>query len=205
VDSFLIWPLSFSAFDFMIAWGSLQGASHWLVALFALLIPQLYGCAAPSVEDRNVARAPSTKERAGNVIKQPWYDLNLSKTVIPPLLIRASAAPYAAPADAGCAGLKHEIDAFNKVLGPDLQPTHIDNHDSLLSRKKAGDASWSVASGLVNGFIPFRGVIRVFTGADAHEKAVGEAIIAGIARRAYLEGMARAQSCSFNPRRQTQW
>lgn len=163
--------------------------------LLALLVPGLESCAPSNIQDRNVSHAPSTKERAADVIDQPWYDLNLSKTAIPPLLIQASSAPYAPPSETGCAGLTLEIDGLNKILGPDLPPTIIDNRGSFLSKKEAGDASWGVARGFVDGFIPFRGVIRVFSGADAHERAVAHAVLAGFVRRAYLNGLEKVRSC----------
>src|SRR5579872_2876897 len=117
------------------------------VVLLILLVPGLENCAASNIQDRNVSHAPSTKERAADVVDRPWYDLNLSKTMIPPLLIQASAAPYAPPSETGCAGLMLEIDGRNKILGPDLPPTIIHKRGSSLSKKAAGDTSWGVARG----------------------------------------------------------
>lgn len=129
------------------------------------------------------------------MVDDPWSDLNISKTEIPFLLIQASAAPYGPPYETGCAGLRHEIDGLSRVLGPDLQPTAIDEKGSIVSKKRAGDASWGIANGFVTGFIPFRGVIRVVSGADEHQASVAHAVLAGFVRRAFLEGLEKQQSC----------
>lgn len=155
----------------------------------------LQGCATHRIEDRNIAHAPSIRERAADVADQPWIDLNVSKTTIPPLLIRASADPYALPPEAGCAGLQREVDDLTRMLGPDLQPMVINKNGAFLSKKEAGNAGWGLARGFVDGFIPFRGVIRIFSGADEHERAVAHVILAGFVRRAYLEGLEKEQSC----------
>jgi hypothetical protein len=170
------------------------------ILLSACLAFGFQGCASHQIEDRNVAHAPSTRERAADVADQPWADLNVSKTVIPPLLVRASAAPYALPPEPGCVGLQREIDDLTRVLGPDLQPAVVDRNGSFLSKKQAGDAGWGLARGFVDGFIPFRGVIRIFSGADEHERAVVRVILAGFVRRAYLEGQEKQLSCPKAPR-----
>jgi len=175
--------------------------STWKILVWTILFlaPGLSACAGKNIENRNIAHSPSTRERATDIVDQPWYDLNLSRTAIPPLLIEASAAPYAPPSKPGCAGLVHEIGSLNEILGPDLRPAAINKHGSLLSKKQADDASWGVARGFVDGFIPFRGVIRVFSGADEHENAIAHAILAGFVRRAYLEGLKKEQSCPSIP------
>lgn len=160
-----------------------------------LLILLLQGCATHNIADQNVAHSPTTKERAANVVDEPWSDLNLSKTEIPALLIQAAAAPYAPAHESGCAGIRREVDDLSKVLGPDLQPAIIDKKGHYLSKKRASDASWGIAGGVVGGFIPFRSVIRVFSGADEHQNAVAHAILAGFVRRAFLEGLERQQFC----------
>jgi hypothetical protein len=170
------------------------------LALAGLLVTGLGGCVAHRIGDQNVAHAPSPKERAATIVDEPWSDLNISKIEIPLLLIQASASPYGPPHETGCAGLTREIDGLTKVLGADLQPTAIDKKGTLLSKKRAGEASWSIASGFVDGFIPFRGVIRVVSGADEHQTAVAHAVLAGFVRRAFLEGLERQQYCPSAPR-----
>ncbi|HEX5775342.1 MAG TPA: hypothetical protein VFX95_01555, partial [Caulobacteraceae bacterium] len=44
--------------------------------------------------------------------------------------------------------------------------------------------------------IPFRGWVRKLTGAERHDRLVGQAIHAGQVRRAYLKGLGEARGCN---------
>jgi hypothetical protein len=47
--------------------------------------------------------------------------------------------------------------------------------------------------------LPFRGVIRTLSGADYRERVLADAILSGIARRAFLKGAGRAAGCEGLP------
>jgi hypothetical protein len=105
----------------------------------------------------------------------------------PEVLKRAATAPYDLAADAACVSILDEIAALNGILGPDLD-----------AAETAGrSAGAGMASGLIRSTfgVPFRGVVRRVTGADRREEALKAAILAGVARRAFLKGVARADSC----------
>ena len=54
-----------------------------------------------------------------------------------------------------------------------------------------------VAKWVVSSLIPFRGLIRELSGANAQERAVQAAIQAGLARRGFLKGLGAARRCQY--------
>lgn len=134
----------------------------------------------------------STTRQVGDAAQAPLRDLNVVKQEIPPLLQAAQQAPYALPAERGCADLRAAIKAFDEVLGPDLDAPP-ENGPSLGERGQAevGKALQRTAEGVV----PFRGWVRKLSGAERQERRVARAIEAGEARRAFLRGLAAGQSC----------
>ena len=54
-----------------------------------------------------------------------------------------------------------------------------------------------MAQKVVASFIPFRGILRELTGANAHEFNFREAIGAGMMRRAFLKGIGREWDCPY--------
>lgn len=153
------------------------------------------GCAAPSIEERNAAYSPTTGEKMDTVVNQPFADMNVSNTDVPPLLVKVLAAPYAPPAENTCQGLKKETADLSRILGPDVQPTIFDKSGTIVSGGRAGEAAWGTARGVAEGWIPFHGVVREMSGAARHERMVQQAILAGFVRRAYLKGLGKFLAC----------
>jgi hypothetical protein len=120
----------------------------------------------------------------------PLSDLNVVRADIPPVLAAAQKAPYAVPADKGCAALDADVQALDAVLGADLDTPPSDKSPSLIERG-AADALRNTAEGV----IPFRGWVRKLSGAERYSREVAAAIAAGTVRRAYLKGIAQAGAC----------
>jgi len=116
----------------------------------------------------------------------PLRNANLVKQKIPPAVIAAQAAPYAHPAPFTCQGIANEVAALDEALGPDF--------DAGGGRARPGLAP-SAMKVAANTLIPFQGVLRFVSGADAHDREVVRAIIAGNARRSYLKGLGEARRC----------
>lgn len=123
-------------------------------------------------------------QSAGHIISQPARDVGLEKTKIPPLLERASDNPYALVGAADCAQIAGSIAALTKVLGPDFTASPSANR-----RNVAGIGGTAI----VNSLIPFRGVVRAVSGADAADKRKLAAVDAGLARRGFLRGLQSAR------------
>lgn len=57
-----------------------------------------------------------------------------------------------------------------------------------------------IARSVVGSFIPFSGIVREVSGANAKEREFRTAVSAGMVRRAYLKGLGQARGCN-NPAR----
>lgn len=127
---------------------------------------------------------PQTVESA---VQQPFEDLNLVRMEVPAVLRQAAHAPYAAPEPADCPGLAVAIGELDALLGPDLDRPPAEDEDE----------AEALISGLIRGAVglPFGGVIRRVTGAAARDRDLRRAILAGVARRSFLKGLASSHGC----------
>lgn len=115
------------------------------------------------------------KETLTDAAAQPLRDLSIVKRDIPEPLKEASADPYASPRG-DCAAMRAEIAELDSVLGADLGEVTA-SKGTLVT-----DAVKSAVS------LPFSGLIRRLTGAQKRDQAYEDAVIAGVARRAFLKG-----------------
>ena len=125
-----------------------------------------------------------------DAVTQPAKDVNLKKEEIPERLLEIQGAPYDLTGMDRCTAILAEIQDLRPLLGPDV------NEDPDLSRAEKRERSVSrVAGGLLGGLIPFRGVLREVTGANAAEQRYRKALSAGFARRSFLKGVAFSRGC----------
>lgn len=121
-----------------------------------------------------------------DIAKTPTTDLNITKEEIPPVLIAAVEKPYDLRGLDKCPQLVAAVQQLDAILGPDFD----------LPQEARGRVSpGRVAKWMVSSFIPFRGLIRELSGANAQERAVQAAIQAGLARRGFLKGFGAARQC----------
>ncbi|MDE2405694.1 MAG: hypothetical protein KGM17_13585 [Sphingomonadales bacterium] len=128
---------------------------------------------------------------AGDVATTPLSDLNLKKQGIPQVLIDAENAPYSLGGLNSCPRLAGAVRNLDAILGEDID---------VQAARGAHPTPGSVAKSVVGAFIPFRGVIRELSGANAQEKKVQAAIYAGSARRAFLKGVGLSRGCRYPAR-----
>jgi len=128
---------------------------------------------------------------AQDVAMTPLSDLNLTKDPIPQLLLDAQAEPYKLAGLEQCSDYVAAIQELDAVLGHD--------YDVTTAEQRSLDVG-KVAQSLAGSFIPFRGVIREVSGANAHAAAFLDAIRAGMARRAFLKGIGLKQGCAYPAR-----
>lgn len=145
------------------------------------------------------ACASNTASRMGTAATTPLSDLNIAKADIPAILARAKQQPYLIPAQQNCVAIGLEIRELDVALGPDLDTPVSEKRTSLM--EKASSAAQDHAVGALQrtaqDLIPFRGWVRKLSGAERHSREVTACIAAGTARRAFLKGMAVAQSCTL--------
>lgn len=144
------------------------------------------------------ACASNTASRIGTAATTPLSDLNIARTNIPAVLARARQQPYLIPAQHNCVAIGLEIKELDVALGPDLDTPVSVKRDSLMEKASAAAQDHAVGAlqRTAQDLLPFRGWVRKLSGAERHSREVTACIAAGTARRAFLKGMAVAQSCT---------
>jgi hypothetical protein len=147
----------------------------------------------PGADKAQPPDKPVTNQDVGakELVETPTTDLNITKKHIPLVLIAAEQHPYALSGGSSCQRLTAAIGELNAVLGDDVDLPHGKGQ-----RTSAGRFAQSVAGS----FIPFRGVIREVSGANAHERDMQAAILAGVARRSFLKGVGQSKGCRYPAR-----
>jgi hypothetical protein len=136
------------------------------------------------------------KEGAPGVVESPLQDANLIRTQIPPVLLDAEMAPYAAPTPITCAQITEDVGTLDDALGDDFD-IHDTEDPGHRKGRVAGETAIGFAMDAENDFIPFRGWIRRLSGAQKHANQVRAAVYAGRVRRSYLKGMGQALGCRW--------
>jgi len=145
--------------------------------------------------DREPEKPVTDKDvSAADVAATPVTDLNLRKDELPPVLTAAVQQAYSLRGLATCQQLAAAIGELDAALGDD-----VDLPQSGDRRTSGGRLAQSV----VGSFIPFRGLIREVSGASNREREVQSAVLAGVARRAFLKGTGQARGCRYPARSAT--
>jgi len=123
----------------------------------------------------------------------PLRDLNVMRSKIPDVLLQALDDPYARPPRSfKCPALVALIRPLDEALGPDIDKVPVTD-ENLMDRGRS--TALGVAGDLASDAIPFRGFVRKLSGAEAHDKLVQSAIVAGNVRRGYLKGLGESKGC----------
>ena len=130
----------------------------------------------------------SVGEDAVDAVTQPLSDFNLRSKEIPLILQIAQAAPYDLETIEDCSALNTEIGRLEEVLGPDA--------DAPADKEGLVNKGLQLGGNVLGGFIPFRGLIRQISGANAERAKWESAIYAGVARRSFLKGYAKGLKCA---------
>lgn len=135
-------------------------------------------------------RDPNAKD----VALTPLTDLNLRKGEIPPLLIAAQEDPYTLAGMTRCAQIAAAVGQLDAILGDDID---------VAQAKRQALSVGRVAQSVGRAFIPFGGVIREVSGANARDRKIQAAILAGTARRSFLKGVGQQRGCRYPARSAT--
>ncbi len=137
--------------------------------------------------------------KAEDIAMSPLSDMNLRKKDIPVVLEMAMIKPYDLTGIKSCKGLTTAIVDLNGALGDDIDVATGEKSDM----EKAGNGAGAIAKTVIGSFIPFRGIIREVSGANAQERLWDRALYAGTARRAFLKGMGEQRGCAWPARSAT--
>ena len=158
--------------------------------LLALAPPLLaWASVPPAAAQTAVAQEKVTP---GDVVTKPLSDLNLKKDEVPQLLQTAREKPYDLAGLKRCTAIAAAVAELDAVLGDDIDVVRDESNSTI----KVG----SLAKSVVGSLIPFGGVIREISGANAQQRKWNEAIYAGSVRRAYLKGVGEQRGCAYPAR-----
>jgi|APFEC2959095136_1045048.scaffolds.fasta_scaffold00316_14 hypothetical protein len=138
---------------------------------------------------RDIDKIGDTVENIG---AKPLKDLNIIQAKVDPEIERIMEEPYSLRGIRTCAQYRVAIAQLTSILGPDV--------DSPAFKKKAktpAEQALSLGESAAGSLIPFSGIIRRLSGAEAKQKYAQAAVYAGSVRRAYLKGTARAKRCKI--------
>ncbi|MFM2370788.1 MAG: hypothetical protein RIS85_510, partial [Pseudomonadota bacterium] len=140
---------------------------------FATLMPCFAIIASSAIAIPAAAQTAVSQETvtAGDVVTKPLSDFNLKKDEIPEVLISAREKPYDLTGMKRCPAFASAISNLDAVLGDDIDVARDDG--------KATVSVGNIAKSLVGSLIPFGGVIREISGANAQQRKWQEAIYAG--------------------------
>jgi hypothetical protein len=128
-----------------------------------------------------VAAPPGDQPTLKSAITQPLRDLNLMRTKVAAPLQTARAAPYDIADLKACEHIRAQIVQLDEALGPDVDQ---DQTQAGVVKTLAASAVRSAVK------LPFSGVVRRLSGADAKEHVRQQSVQAGLARRGFLKGVA---------------
>ena len=137
--------------------------------------------------------------RAQDVAMSPLSDLNVRKKDVPVVLEAAMIRPYDLGGIKSCKGLTTAIMDLDVALGDDIDVATGEKSNM----ENVGNSAGAIAKSVIGSFIPFRGVIREVSGANAQERLWDRALYAGTARRAFLKGIGEQRGCAWPARSAT--
>ncbi len=142
----------------------------------------------------------TTGEMAGDVVTSPLSDINLKKKGIAPLLLAVEKDPYSLDGIRTCRDVIDAVAQLNTALGPDFDETILES-----KKQKQGATAMGITGGVIQGLIPFRGLIRELSGANKADLDYRTAIYAGVVRRGFLKGYGAHRRCRAPGRPMTEF
>lgn len=159
---------------------------------FATFLPCTLALSAPALAQTAVSQEKVT---AGDVVTKPLSDLNIKKDEVPEILVTAREKPYDLTGLKRCPAIAAAVANLDAVLGDDIDVASDDGNATI--------DMGNLAKSVVGSLIPFGGVIREISGANAQQRKWQEAIYAGSVRRAYLKGVGQQRGCAYPARAAT--
>ena len=135
------------------------------------------------------SRAREVGRKAGDIAMQPARDVGVSKTEIPPVLVKAHEDPYSLKGLNTCRQLADAVKELNVVLGPDFVVGTETKENRAARLAEAGGRT------VINSLLPYRGLVREISGAAPAQRRLDAALDAGFARRGFLRGVHTTRKC----------
>ncbi|GGD55101.1 hypothetical protein [Croceicoccus mobilis] len=133
--------------------------------------------------------------RAEDIPLQPLRDLNIDQKDIPPLLVDIANHPYSSGGLVTCGDIEQAIADIDALVGPD-----VDTLNESTDLQKGANSVGRIAGNFVGGLIPFRGIVREISGANAHRRELRAMVAAALIRRGFLKGLGLQRECPWPAR-----
>ena len=127
-----------------------------------------------------------------NIGTKPLKDLNIIKPEVDEGIERIMAEPYSLTGIQTCSQYNAAIGRLTYILGPD-----VDSPEFKKKAKTPAEQALSLGESAAGSLIPFSGIIRRLSGAEAKQNYAKAVVYAGSVRRAYLKGRASAKGCKI--------
>lgn len=142
-----------------------------------------------------------TGEGLGDAALSPLEDLNLRRDDIPDEIANIR-TPYDPLPDLTCETIAREVRTLDTVLEIDFDvrlelASRGDEENPTAMSDRASDFALGQIASEARSIIPFRGIIRSATGANAHASRVEQAYNTAYLRRTFLKGLGMAQGCRY--------
>jgi hypothetical protein len=157
------------------------------IATALLTAATAFAQATPEPRKSDLDKVGDTVENIG---AKPLKDLNIIQDKVHPDVERIMNEPYSLTGIKTCAQYKAAIGRLTAILGPDVDSPEFKKKD-----KTPAEQALSLGESAAGSLVPFSGVIRRLSGAEAKQNYAKAAIYAGSVRRAYLKGVARGWGC----------
>lgn len=147
----------------------------------------------PETQAREPARdsAVSAQDRAEKIATQPLRDLNMMPRELPQKLLSVQQSPYDTHQLETCAAMAQEVRTLDVLL-----PADVDAVTYGYAPRNVGEVILDTGGAMIVGMMPFRGIVRAVSGAEAAEARRRFAINAGEARRSFIKGLGLARGCA---------
>lgn len=142
-----------------------------------------------------VNTAKRDSKNLGSAVAAPLKDLGIVRPEAPKQLSDIQYPYDQARLENGCPQIRYEIDALEKLLGAETYLAQPGKSTAEVAKEAAGGAVVGAAENATTSFIPFRGVVRGVTGANAREAEIDRAVLMGLMRRSFLRGYGLASEC----------
>jgi hypothetical protein len=163
---------------------------------FGVALVAMAPLAACQTADTMGQGAGEVRAGIGDAISAPLEDLNIKRTPIPPVLVRAETNPYAIGGMDHCEAIAAEVGSLDDALGPDADIPPADRTDSQKDADKGAKMALGFVHSAAESALPFHSWVRQLTGAERHRRDVQTAIKAGEQRRGFLKALGMSMDCA---------
>lgn len=153
----------------------------------------------PDIKDMPDGQYGQSLRHIPDVAATPLYDLNIGRKAMPERLARLQ-NPYGTDTVPSCTAITHELRALHTALALNQPKSAGSRHSRQTRAGHVGNAADVTTKALATSLIPFRGVVRLASGATYRDKAATEADRKGRERVGFLMGLGSANRCpGFRP------